>query len=124
MASTNKVFLSGMLGRDPKAGVTQGGLAWANASLAISKKRKDAYETHWVKLVAFGKTAEMFNFFHKGDLVVIEGELTTNVFEKDGVKHHSTEVLVWSAIKGVKQNELPQQPEEGAAQDGFPQVAF
>lgn len=95
MISVNSVVISGFLAQNPRSGQTQKGHRWSNASLGISKRRHDgSYETHWIRLVGWQDAAIELSCFHKGDLLVVEGELQTSSYEKDGVKHYSTEVVV------------------------------
>ena len=114
----NHVIISGMLGRDPRTGVTASGTVWANASVAVQKYRqKDkTYETHWIKVVAWSRSADILSTFVKGELVIIEGELSTSEYEKDGKKQYSTEVMAHSVIKGVKLERLTQNQDQ--AQEG------
>jgi single-strand DNA-binding protein len=100
MASMNKVFLIGRLGRDPDDRRTGGGTRVSNFSLATDHYRTDASgtsqkSTEWHRIVAYGKTAEQCNqFLRKGRLVCVEGSLQTRTWEKpEGAKHTTTEVV-------------------------------
>ena len=90
----NKVFLSGNLTRDPEVRYTQSGKAFARMGIAVKRQfAKDAVD--FFNLVAWEKTAEFCGkYFKKGSRVLVEGRLQTNSYEKDGVKHSSTEVLI------------------------------
>ena len=91
----NRVTLVGRLGRDPELKQTANGLSYANVSLATSKKVKGEEKTTWHNLVAFNKTAEILaEYGKKGRLVLVEGELEVDQYEKDGVKRTSTKVVV------------------------------
>ena len=97
--SLNKVILIGRIGQDPEQRQTSNGMAIVNFSLATTDSRKvgEQYQdtTEWHKCVAFGKTAEFItNYSGKGRLVSVEGKLKTSNWEKDGVKHYKTEILV------------------------------
>ncbi|OGR27405.1 MAG: hypothetical protein A2139_14630 [Desulfobacca sp. RBG_16_60_12] len=95
----NKVILIGNLGRDPEVTYTQGGLAIAKFSLATTESRKDASgewkdETQWHRIVLFGKTAETAGqYLAKGQPVYIEGRLSYGSYEKEGVKHYTTDII-------------------------------
>ena len=94
----NKVILLGNLGNDPEMKFTQGGMAIANMSLATtaSKKVGDQYEdvTSWHRVKAFGKLAEICGeYLHKGSQVYIEGRIEYGSYEKDGVKHYTTDII-------------------------------
>ena len=53
-------------------------------------------ETQWHNLVAFGKTAEIFQkYVQKGKEIAIEGKLTYRTYDdKDGQKRYITEIRV------------------------------
>lgn len=100
MASVNKVILIGNLGADPETRYTQSGEAVCNFRIATTEKYKDKdgnpqEKTEWHKIVVWGKSAEACNtYLSKGKQVYVEGKLQTKEWEKDGVKHYSTEVTV------------------------------
>ena len=85
----NRVQLIGNLGDEPTVRNTSTGTTVANINLAIN-------ETEWVRVVAFGRTAEiMQQYLHKGSQVHIEGKLRTRSYEdkNTGEKKYSTEVV-------------------------------
>lgn len=67
-------------------------------SVAVNKSRKDKegnwqQETEWVNVSVWGDLAERANTnLEKGHFVHVQGELKTNVWEKDGKKNYSTGV--------------------------------
>ena len=88
----NLVQLSGTLGKDPEVRHTQDGKAVANVSVATRGFKKD--DTDWHKVTAWGKTAEFLGeYFRKGDGIVLSGRIQYGSYEKDGVKHYTTEVV-------------------------------
>ena len=98
----NRVFLVGNLGDEPVIRNTSTGSIVANITVAINEVRRDQQtgnlinETEWVRVVAFGRTAEiMQNYLHKGSQVHIEGKLRTRSYEdkNTGEKKYSTEVV-------------------------------
>ena len=98
MASVNKVFVLGTLGRDPE--VRSGKTAIANLSLATSRKYKAAdgtltEETEWHRVSIFGKTAEIAEqYLHKGDQTLVEGRLRTRKYtDKDGIERYTAEIV-------------------------------
>jgi len=100
MASVNKVFLIGNLGRDPELRYTPSGQPVANFTLATTdnytSKAGDREErTEWHRIVAWGKTAELCaQYLSKGRSVYIEGRLQTREWEnKEGQKQRTTEVV-------------------------------
>lgn len=95
----NKVILVGNLGNDPDVKYTQGGMAIATLSLATTYSRKDkdgAFQekTEWHRVKLFGKTAEVAGeYLKKGRQVYIEGRIEYGSYEKDGVKHYTTDII-------------------------------
>ena len=96
----NAVTLIGNLGRDNEVKFSQSGTAYLSQSLGVRRnfknKQTGEYETDWVNLVFFGKTAENFaNFTKKGSKVGIEGRLQSRNYEnQQGQRVYVTEVVV------------------------------
>lgn len=97
----NKVMLVGRLTRDNDMRYSTGEKATAilRNAVAVNRKFKNSdggYDADFPTIVAFGKTAEFINqYFHKGDMIGLDGRLTTGSFtNKDGVKVYTTEVTV------------------------------
>ena len=95
----NKVILVGNLGNDPEVKYTQSGMAICTLSLATTTVRKDkegqqVEKTEWHRVKLFGKTGEVAGeYLKKGRQVYIEGRLEYGSYEKDGVKHYTTDIL-------------------------------
>lgn len=90
----NKVILTnGRLVRDVEL---KGTIEFQIARFTVAVNRqfkKD--EADFINCVAFGKKAETIEkFFKKGSPINIEGRLQTGSYEKDGVKHFTTDVIV------------------------------
>lgn len=93
----NKAILIGNVGKEPEIRKTQSGISVANFSLATSKKVKGEDKTEWHRIVAWDKLAEIIEkYLHKGDKVMIEGEIETREYEKDGRKVYTTEIRAWN----------------------------
>lgn len=94
----NRVILVGNLGSKPELKQLQGGSAVANFSVATNKKWTDKdgqiqNKTEWHRIVVWGKVAEnCAKYLDKGRMVLVEGELQTRQWEKDGQKHYTTEI--------------------------------
>lgn len=90
----NKVILTN--GRLVKDVELKGTIAFQIARFTVAVNRqfkKD--EADFINCVAFGKKAETIEkFFEKGSPINIEGRLQTGSYEKDGVKHFTTDVIV------------------------------
>ena len=95
----NKVILVGNLGNDPDTKYTQGGMAITTLSVATTSVRKDKdgnqqEKTEWHRVKLFGKLGEIAGeYLKKGRQVYIEGRLEYGSYEKDGVKHYTTEIV-------------------------------
>lgn len=103
----NKVILTnGRLTKDVEL-KDANGLQIARFTVAINRQfKKD--EADFISCVAFGKRAETIaKFFEKGSPINIEGRLQTGSYEKDGVKHFTTDVIVdnFEFIAGSKKVE-------------------
>lgn len=92
----NKVFLIGRLVADPETRQTQAGGTVARYRLAVDRQRgKDGQrEADFINCVAFGKSAEFASkYLYKGTKIAIEGRILTGSYEKDGVKHYTTDIV-------------------------------
>lgn len=98
----NKVLLLGNIGNDPELKVTQGGQAVLKFTLATSEKWKnDAGEpqekTEWHRCVMWGKRAEgLAKHLTKGQRIFLEGQINYGSYEKEGVKHYTTDIKVFN----------------------------
>ncbi|HNC40309.1 MAG TPA: single-stranded DNA-binding protein [Nitrosomonas sp.] len=96
----NRVFILGRMGQKPEVKHTANGQAIANISIATTEKFSDKQgnkqeKTEWHRVVAFGKQAEIIGeYTDKGSKIYVEGKIQTRSYEKDGITHYSTEVIV------------------------------
>lgn len=93
----NCVCILGRITQDLELKNSSSGLAYLNFSIANSKRIKDGEdEVNFFKLVAFGKIAEtIFNYFSKGDRILIQGELKQNRYtDKEGTKKSDVSIIV------------------------------
>ncbi len=93
----NKVILIGRLTSDPEVMNTQSGKAVARYRLAVDRQRKKdgQQETDFISCVAWDKGAEFASrYLSKGTKIAVEGRIQTGSYEKDGVKHYTTDVIV------------------------------
>ncbi len=105
MASVNKCIFIGNLGRDPEIRYMPSGDAMANFSIACTDSFKDKSgakqeRTEWVRIVMFGKQAEIAGeYLKKGSSVYIEGRIQTREWDgQDGVKRNRTEIVTENMI--------------------------
>ena len=94
----NKVTLIGRIGKEIELKYLPNGTAVTQLSLATEEKwMKDGQKqsrTEWHRVNVFGKTAEHCNqYLKKGSLIFVEGKIQTRSWEKDNVKHYSTEIV-------------------------------
>lgn len=101
MASVNKVFLIGNLGKDPEVSSMNNGAAVCTLSVATTRnwKNRDTgerqEETEWHRVVLYEQRAEFAGqYLKKGRSVYIEGRLKTRKWQdKDGIDRYTTEVI-------------------------------
>jgi single-strand DNA-binding protein len=129
MAGVNKVILVGNLGGDPELRYTAGGTAVAKFSLATSRKftGKDGQKqekTEWHRVTVWGKLAEICGqYLSKGKQVYIEGRIEYGSYEKDGVKHYTTDIVAENMNMLGSPGNRGQEPEPsfGPPEGGVPE---
>ena len=94
----NKVILIGSLVKKPELRVSEGGVNYIKATLAVQSefKNKDGdYDTEFLEFTAFGKLAEnTAKYCDKGSLLNIVGSLNNNVYkDKNGVNHYQLSII-------------------------------
>lgn len=95
----NLVIEMGRLTRDPEIRYTASGMAIASYTLAVDRrgKKKDGEQTaDFIPCKAWDKSAEFAEkYFRQGMRVLVRGRLQTGSYtNKEGVKIHTTEVMV------------------------------
>ena len=91
----NKVILLGRLTKDPETRQA-GDTTVARFSVAVDRRYKQdgGQAADFPSCVAFGKTAEFISkYFRQGMKIALEGRLQMGSYEKDGVKHYTTDVI-------------------------------
>lgn len=85
----------GRLTADPN--IKHGEISVAKFSIAVDRgKDKDGKDkgADFPSITCFGKTADLIEkYMSKGRLVGIVGRIQTGSYEKDGVKHYTTDVI-------------------------------
>jgi single-strand DNA-binding protein len=100
--SLNKVMLIGNVGADPEIRNLDANRSVANFSIATSQSWKDKQTgekkevTQWHRIVVWvdGMIGVIEKYVKKGSKIYVEGELQTRKWEKDGVDHYTTEVVL------------------------------
>ena len=109
----NNVTIAGALGQDPEVKYTNSGTAYANISVATSRryKPKDGNEwkeeTTWVDMTAWGRQAETLGeYLQKGSSIYVEGHLKLDQWEdkKTGAKRTKLKVIIdkWLFVESKK----------------------
>lgn len=107
----NIVMLRGNLARDPELRVVNSGdkqTSVVNFTVAVSREFTKANGsqdkvTSFIQCEAWDSGAEAIaSSFKKGDLVMVEGSLRNDSWEKDGVKHSTLKVRVNNFGKIIK----------------------
>lgn len=92
----NRVILMGRLTADPELRQTPSGIASCKFTVAVDRgfKSKDGEkQTDFIRVTAWRASAEFVSkYFSKGKMIIVEGSLRNNDYEKDGVKHYSMDV--------------------------------
>ena len=97
--SYNRVVVVGRLGADAESTALPSGTPKLSLRLAtneywIDKDGSPKERTDWHNVIAWGKLAEAYGqYLTKGRLVLVEGSLQYREYEKDGVKHKTTEIV-------------------------------
>ena len=110
----NQCNFIGRLGADVEMRYTADGSAIANFRIAVGWKSKDKEGTEWVRIVAFGRLAEVCGeYLHKGKQVFISGGLRTRKWQgSDGQDHYTTEIV-------AREMKLLAGTQEGQQSGGF-----
>lgn len=124
----NTVVLIGRLTKDPEVRyIPQSETAVANFTLAVDRPLAKEKTADFIKVVTFGKTAELCErFLTKGRMVGIQGRIQTGSFkDKNGETRYTTEVYadrVEFLERAEKANsEYVDQPSKGAQTPGIPE---
>ena len=108
----NLTILLGRLVKTPEIKTSASGVKILNFTLAVNKKVKEQDVTSYINCVAFNKTAEIIaQYTDKGSKIIVEGELQSRSYDKDGVKVYVTEVIV-GQVTIVDWKEKQEQPTE------------
>ena len=131
ISSLNKVILIGRLGADVELKYMPNKSAQAKLNLATSERWKDKdgknhEKTEWHKIVAWRQLAEFAGqWLKKGQMVCVEGSLSTRTWEQDGEKKYMTEVVADNiTILGGKENATPESNESNKQEDDDDELPF
>lgn len=116
----NKVILMGRLTKDPEVRYTNGGKTIGSFSIAVDRRFKSEGqpEADFFTCVTFGKQAEFVEkYLKKGTKILLSGQIQNNNYEKDGVKHYNTQIVV-DEIE-FAESKRSQSEELSSKDDGF-----
>lgn len=116
----NKVILMGRLTKDPEVRYTNGGKTIGSFSIAVDRRFKSEGqpEADFFTCVTFGKQAEFVEkYLKKGTKILLSGQIQNNNYEKDGVKHYNTQIVV-DEIE-FAESKRSQSEEPSGKDDGF-----
>ena len=111
----------GRLGRDWELKYSGGGNAYAKNSLAVRRSFKDKqsgeYETDWVPITAFGKTAEtLANYTNKGSSLVVEGSLQVTQTQNDAGENRTYYDVIINRFHFIGGDQQQQSQQNGQVQ--------
>ena len=92
----SQTVLLGRLGNDPEVRTTGAGKRVVTLRLCTTSFSKGKKYDEWHTVVAWGEglTGLIEKHLQKGDAILVTGSNRTRQWEKDGVKHYSTEVVM------------------------------
>lgn len=93
----NRIILQGRLTHDPELRSTPNGVAVTKFSIAVQRNyapKGTERVTDFFDIVVWRQSAEFIcRHFRKGSLILVEGELQTGSYEKDGIKRKTYEIV-------------------------------
>ena len=102
--SVNKILLIGNVGRDPELKETQSGAKVAHLSLATNYRMgangdEEREKTDWHRLTLWNRLAVFAgDYVRKGDRVFVEGRLSYDSYDRDGVTIPTAEITVGELV--------------------------
>lgn len=118
----NVVTLTGRLTKEPELRYAAGSqTAVATFTLAVNRPYSKNNEADFIKIVAYGKTAELCkNYLQKGRLVGIKGRIQTSSYKTEsGEKRYTTDVIAEQVeFLSPKSESKPAEANPNEVQDG------
>ncbi len=119
----NNVLLIGRLVQEPRLRLSLSGIGIAEFTVAYNRRYRAKNgewkeESHFFDCRAIGRIASLVvERLSKGDLVLIEGRLIQDRWEKDGQKQSRVRIFV----EGIRRIELPKRAEEPPVEEKLPE---
>lgn len=93
----NAITIMGRLAADPEIRYTQSQIPVVAFTIACEDdfSTQENPKTYWIDIVAWRTTAQFVSrYFHKGDMIIVDGKLTTRNWEdQNGNKRKAVEVV-------------------------------
>lgn len=93
----NQIVLVGRITREPELKETDNGKKVVNIGLAVPRSFKNIdgeYETDFLNCSLWdGVASNVCEYCHTGDLVGVKGRVASNIYEKDGQKHYTMDII-------------------------------
>ena len=113
----------GRLTKDPELRHTGTGKPVATFTLAIDEDFVNSdgeKKCNFINIVAWGNTAEFVSkYFHKGNMIAVQGRITSRTYEQDKNKRYITEVVA-EKISFTGERTGQNQSEDGDSDDFTP----
>lgn len=119
----NNITIMGRLTATPELKTTTNGTSVTSFAVAVDRKYTlsgQERQTDFIDCVAWRNTAEFISkYFKKGEMIAVEGELQTRLYEdKHGNKRKAVEVVVSNvSFCGSKQQSAEEKPSFNETQD-------
>lgn len=98
----NQVTIQGRMVKDCEVRATNNGNNMVTFTVAVPRNYKNSqgqYDSDFIDCVSFEKTSFIPKYFHKGDSIIVTGELQTRLYDgQDGKKHKAVVVSVSKAL--------------------------
>lgn len=89
----NTVAILGRTTSQIELRTTQSGKSIVRFTLAVAR-RFDKEKTDFIDVLAWNKTAELLSkYVQKGQQIAIQGSIQTGIYEKDGIKRKTFEIV-------------------------------
>ena len=100
-------------------------VAVARFTIAIDSGYGDNKRTDFPSIVVFGKMAEVVEkYLKKGSQVAVQGRLQTGSYEKNGVRHYTTDIIAINIkfLAKPKQDSNTSSSEQNDIPEGFAMI--
>lgn len=122
----NRVTLCGRLTKNCELRTTTTGTAVCTFTVAVDRPRNrdGVKEADFIRCKCFGKQGETIAFYKgKGDMIAVDGRLQTGSYERDGIRHYTTDVIVERAdFLGKEKNAQSDEKQPSRVTKGFESI--